>query len=116
MLGLRIAVLRRGKGWSQAELARRLQISPSAVGMYEQGRREPALTMIVTISRLFGVTVDYLLTGKMGADRDAEAAEHAFRRCVEDACRTADKRGGHGLSRQELVVLLTAVLTEEDPA
>ena len=42
MLGARIAALRRGANLSQGELAQRLQVSPSAIGMYEQGRREPS--------------------------------------------------------------------------
>ena len=64
MLGDRIALLRRGRKWSQTELAKRLHISASAVGMYEQGRRLPSLSMVVRLSRVFGVTTDYLLTGK----------------------------------------------------
>ena len=63
MLGDRIALLRRGKGWSQNELARRLHISSSAVGMYEQGRREPSLDLVVRLANEFGVTTDYLLMG-----------------------------------------------------
>jgi len=63
MLGARIAALRREAGMSQAELACQLKISSSAVGMYEQGRREPAADTLVAISRVFGISVDYLLTG-----------------------------------------------------
>ena len=63
MLGMRIAALRKNAGWNQAELARRLQISPSAVGMYEQGRREPSAQMLVDIARVFDVSLDYLMTG-----------------------------------------------------
>ena len=63
MLGIRIALLRIEKGLSQAELARRLCISASAVGMYEQGRRMPSLDLVVRLAREFGVTTDYLLTG-----------------------------------------------------
>ena len=44
MLGARIAVLRRAKGWNQSDLAKQLGVSSSAVGMYEQGRREPSLS------------------------------------------------------------------------
>ena len=51
MLGARIAALRREAGLNQAELARRLRISPSAVGMYEQGRREPPLDTLVALAR-----------------------------------------------------------------
>ena len=48
MLGQRIAALRRHMGMSQAELAQRIGVSPSAVGMYEQDRREPSLAAVVT--------------------------------------------------------------------
>lgn len=64
MLGLRIALLRVEKGWSQAELAKRIGVSASAVGMYEQGRREPSLMILVHLARELDVTTDYLLTGK----------------------------------------------------
>ena len=64
MLGTRIAALRKRTGMSQAELAKRLRISASAVGMYEQGRREPGADMLVALAEAFGVSTDYLLTGK----------------------------------------------------
>ena len=64
MLGIRIAVLRISKGWSQAELGRQLGVSASAIGLYEQGRREPSLDLLVRMARLFGVTTDYLLGGE----------------------------------------------------
>ena len=64
MLGLRIAVLRVEKGLSQAELAKRIGVSTSAVGMYEQGRREPSLVLLVCLAQELGVTTDYLLTGE----------------------------------------------------
>lgn len=41
MIGSQIALLRQKHGLRQAELAALLNISPSAVGMYEQGRRLP---------------------------------------------------------------------------
>ena len=46
MMGSRIAALRRERGLSQAELASRIRVSPSALGMYEQGRREPSLQTV----------------------------------------------------------------------
>ena len=57
-------MLRRANGWNQADLAKQLGVSSSAVGMYEQGRRLPSLNMVVRLSRAFGVSTDYLLTGK----------------------------------------------------
>ena len=51
MLGARIAALRREAGLSQAELATRLQVSASALGMYEQGRREPSMETLVRLAK-----------------------------------------------------------------
>lgn len=67
MLGTRIAALRRQAGLSQRELAAALSVSPSAIGMYEQGRREPSADRLVALSRLFSVSTDYLLTGQSAA-------------------------------------------------
>lgn len=63
MLGIRIAALRREAKFSQRELAQRLHISPSTVGMYEQGRREPSINMLAAIARELHVTMDYLVLG-----------------------------------------------------
>lgn len=59
MLNKQIESLRRKMGWSQAELARRLHISPSTVGMYEQGRRVPSIDILVAMSEEFGVCKRY---------------------------------------------------------
>ena len=70
MLGTRIAALRQNCGLSQAELARRLHISTSAVGMYEQGRREPPVDTLVALAQELGVSLDYLLSGRPDTVRD----------------------------------------------
>lgn len=38
----RLIELRKSKGISQKELANYIDVSPSLVGMYEQGRRKPS--------------------------------------------------------------------------
>lgn len=63
MVGRRIAALRKSVGLTQAELARHMHVSPSTIGMYEQGRRLPAIPMLTALSREFNVTIDYLVTG-----------------------------------------------------
>ena len=63
MVGRRIAALRKSAGLTQAELARHMHVSPSTIGMYEQGRRLPAIPMLTALSREFNVTIDYLVTG-----------------------------------------------------
>ena len=63
MLQSRIALLRRRIGINQQQLAEKLHISPSTVGMYEQGRRTPNVDILVQMSRIFNVSLDYLITG-----------------------------------------------------
>ncbi len=107
MLGERIALLRRGMGWSQAELARQLHISPSAVGMYEQGRREPSLEGLVGLSKAFGVSADYLLTGQPVNSRDEQVMAGLLQGSMLQT-----RSGSSRFSRQELAVLFAAMLTE----
>lgn len=63
MLSKRITELRKEQGMSQSQLSKALNVSPSAIGMYEQGRRVPSLEIIITMARLFNVSLDYLITG-----------------------------------------------------
>ena len=49
---------------TQRQLAKALSVSPSAIGMYEQGRRQPSADLIVAICQMFSVSTQWLLTGK----------------------------------------------------
>jgi len=111
-MGLRIAMLRRAAGWSQAELAEKLKISPSTVGMYEQGRREPAVQMLAALSELFGVSIDYLVTGRTGTGQDRKVISDALEQTVDRAQSRLASRSDMPFSRQELVMLFAALLTE----
>lgn len=61
MLGQRICELRTHLGWSQVELSRRLSVSKQTVSNWENENIQPSIEMLVRLSRLFGVTTDYLL-------------------------------------------------------
>lgn len=112
MLGPRIAALRRNTGWSQAELAAKLGVSPSTVGMYEQGRREPPVESLVALAELFGVTTDYLLTGKVQSPEEATLAGQALGCILKEAEELLKNRKEAPFTRQELTLLLTALLAE----
>ena len=111
MLGERIAALRRSRGMSQAELARRLGISPSAMGMYEQGRREPSVQTLVSLSRELGVSTDFLLTGKAAASEE-DPLPALVRQCVDVADRKLEARPDRPFSRQDLAVLFASLLSD----
>ena len=113
MLGARIAALRRQAGMRQAELARALAVSSSAVGMYEQGRREPSLDRIVALSRLFGVSADFLLTGEILTPGDKGALERvvgSIRAQADRELRIRRPDGGETrLSDRELAMVCAAL-------
>lgn len=111
MLGLRIAALRREAGLSQAELARQLQISPSAMGMYEQGRREPSLQLLGQMARILGVSTDYLITGAPRPE-DSTTVEQMLEGRLAAADRRLAERSDRPFSREELAVLFAALLLD----
>ena len=62
MIGLREN--RKKKGYSQLKVALDLNISREALSYYENGRRSPDLELLVSLSKYFGKSIDYLITGK----------------------------------------------------
>ncbi len=111
MLGARIAALRRQANLSQSELAEQLRISPSAVGMYEQGRREPSVDTLVAMSRIFRVSLDFLLTGQV-PPQERQTISELLRDRVDALDTHLEKRDKRPYSRQELAVLFAAMLIE----
>lgn len=61
MKGLR--QIRKQKGLTQLKVAMDLSISREALSHYESGKRSPDIDMLVRLSRYFGVSIDYLITG-----------------------------------------------------
>ena len=106
MLSKQIESLRRHKGWSRTELARRLNISASAVGMYEQGRREPSIEILVALSKEFGVSIDYLITGHLYSTTD-----HQIRLQAENILEMLSSL--NHLSREDLLILLISKMLKE---
>ena len=111
MLGARIAALRRSAGLSQAQLAAMLQISPSAMGMYEQGRREPSMDTLVALSRFLLVSTDYLLTGTP-TQQESAALNQMFLSRMDAADKRLAARKERPFTRQELATLFAALLLE----
>ena len=112
MIGTRIAALRRDAGMSQADLARALGVSPSAVGMYEQGRREPSVETLVHLSQIFRISTDYLLTGQLFRTGDEQILARILDEYVALTAQRLELRKVPPFTRQELIVLFTAMLTE----
>ncbi|GGZ95639.1 helix-turn-helix transcriptional regulator [Novosphingobium arvoryzae] len=54
----RVRELRTARGWSQAELAGRIDVSRQAVNAIETGKHDPSLTLAFRIARLFETSIE----------------------------------------------------------
>jgi transcriptional regulator with XRE-family HTH domain len=74
-IGTRLGNLRKGKNWSQGELAKRIGASREIIGKYERNENLPSIEMVVKMAVAFGVTVDYLIGESESASYDKDTVE-----------------------------------------
>lgn len=60
-LAKKIRELRKKNNMTQLQLAKKLNVSPSTIGMYEQGRREPDTIMLSKLCNELNTSINYLL-------------------------------------------------------
>ena len=56
--------IRKQRNLNQQKVAMDLNISREALSHYENGKREPSLTLLLKMSEYYNVSIDYLITGK----------------------------------------------------
>ena len=61
----KVLALRRRNGWSQEELAEKAGVSRQSVSKWESAASIPDIGKILELSRVFGVSTDYLLKDDM---------------------------------------------------
>ena len=62
LIGLK--AIRKHKKYSQLKVAMDLNISREALSYYENGKRNPDLQLLRTLSDYFNVSIDFLINGK----------------------------------------------------
>lgn len=90
ILADKIITLRKKAGWSQEELASQLGVTRQSVSKWEGAQSVPDLDKVVQMSRLFGVSTDYLLKDELEEEEfvESEADEAPLRRVtMEQAAR-----------------------------
>lgn len=89
ILADKIINLRKKAGWSQDELAAQLNVTRQSVSKWEGAQSVPDLERIVKLSRIFGVTTDYLLKDELESEElNAAEPESTLRRVtMEEASR-----------------------------
>ena len=61
MLNERIKKLRLARNWSQVYLAKKLNVTKQSVSNWENDNIQPSIEMLISISKTFSVSTDYLL-------------------------------------------------------
>lgn len=81
-MGTRLKELRMNAGYTGEEVGRMLQVSKSAISMWEKDLCSPSADLIERFADIYGVSTDYIITGResnapKGYYHDQEAAEYA---------------------------------------
>ena len=89
ILADKIIRLRKKNGWSQEELADKMNVSRQAVSKWESAQTIPDLEKLLQLSGLFGVTTDYLLKDEIEDEEFTnDSAETAVRRISMEEANT----------------------------
>jgi putative transcriptional regulator len=60
----RLRALRAERGWSQQDLADRLEVSRQSVNAIETGKYDPSLPLAFRLARLFGAPIESIFDDK----------------------------------------------------
>ena len=74
ILADKIISLRKKAGWSQEELAAQLNVTRQSVSKWEGAQSVPDMDKVVQMSRLFGVTTDFLLKDELETEEYGEVS------------------------------------------
>lgn len=75
ILADKIVSLRKKAGWSQEDLAEKLGVTRQSVSKWEGAQSVPDMDKVVMMSRLFGVSTDFLLKDELEEEAPCAAAQ-----------------------------------------
>ncbi len=61
----KILELRKKNGWSQEDLADKMNVSRQSISKWESAQATPDIAKIIQLSELFGVSTDYLVKDEL---------------------------------------------------
>ena len=111
IIAANIAELRKSRSMTQQDLAARLNYTDKAISKWERGESVPDIIVLKQIADMFGVTVDYLLTGQPSPN-EQDTVAGAVDSLLNNADTRLDARAKRPLSREELAVIFAALLMD----
>lgn len=103
MFSARFKELRLKRKFNQKDIAEKLNISVSTVGMYEQARRDPDTQTLSEIANFFDCSVDYLL-GRTDNVKPIETMSSEEHKLIEEYRELTDFEKGNIKGRIELFI------------
>lgn len=105
-LGAHIALLRKARGMTQAELARALGVSQQAVFAYELGERRVSVLILLKLAKIFGISLESLV--EMTPEKRPRN-----QRLSPGALRHAERLQRLSKTRQRFVIRIIDVLEQQ---
>ncbi len=103
-VGERIRDLRKKKGYSQEELADQLNMSRQAVAKWEKDICEPNLECLTSMSKIFEVDLDFLITGEtVSYDKTSNGFQENEIEIASESNRSLD--------RKDIILLITLIVS-----
>ena len=99
--------LRKKEGLSQEALAEKLGVSRQSVSKWETGEATPEVGKLLAISKLFGVTTDYLLNDEAEESTESEVPSSSFE---VTSVNEAPPKKSKNSARKLLIALLICIL------
>ena len=92
MIGENIRYLRKMKGYSQEQLARKLKIKQASISLWESGKTNPETRFLSDLASIFDVPVDFFFSEEPRRDLDSISIRRAAIpvRCPTPSC--SDKK------------------------
>ncbi|MBE7086130.1 MAG: helix-turn-helix transcriptional regulator [Clostridiales bacterium] len=91
-IGKFIKALRKEQGWTQSELAEKLNVSDKTVSKWETGKGLPEVSLMMPLCRLLGISVNELLSGeRLSETQYHQKAEENIMSLMEERKKTKKK-------------------------
>ena len=103
----KIYELRKKEGLSQEALAEKLGVSRQSVSKWETGEATPEVSKLLSLSKLFGVTTDYLLDDEAEEEKEVEMPSSSFE---VTSVNEAPPKKSKNSARKLLIALLICIL------
>lgn len=108
ILADKIISLRKKNGWSQEELAEKMNVSRQSVSKWEGALSVPELEKVLQLARVFGVSTDYLLKDELSEEEYAEDVQSEEETAV---CRVTMQEANEFLAVKEVTSRRVAFAT-----